>query len=96
MQHVLGDSVPPVSAFVAIVACRAYFFFRALGLIRVFCVYRWCSFSAYIYEGIERGCGLYCEGYVNPRGYEQEQFVRYGTGFVPVRYDINPGYLARG
>ena len=58
--------------------------------------YRWCSFSAYIYEGIERGCGLYCEGYVNPRGYEQKQFVRYGTGFVPVRYDINPGYLARG
>ena len=59
-------------------------------------IYRWCSFSAYIYEGIERGCGLYCEGYVNPRGYEQKQFVRYGTGFVPVRYDINPGYLARG
>ena len=71
-------------------------FFCVLGLICFYIYYRWCSFSAYIYEGIERGCGLYCEGYVNPRGYEQKQFVRYGTGFVPVRYDINPGYLARG
>ncbi|CAL6322596.1 unnamed protein product [Bathycoccus prasinos] len=56
----------------------------------------WCSFTAYIYEGIERGCALYCEGYVNPRGYEQKQFVRYGSGFVPIRYDVNPGYLAHG
>ena len=53
--------------------------------------FRWCSFTAYIYEGIERGCALYCEGYVNPRGYEQKQFVRYGSGFVPIRYDVNPG-----
>ena len=58
--------------------------------------FRWCSFTAYIYEGIERGCALYCEGYVNPRGYEQKQFVRYGSGFVPIRYDVNPGYLAHG
>ena len=56
--------------------------------------FRWCSFTAYIDEGIERGCALYCEGYVNPRGYEQKQFVRYGSGFVPIRYDVNPGYLA--
>ena len=59
-----------------------------------FCLSRWCSFTAYIYEGIERGCSLYCGGYVNPRGYEQKQFVRYGSGFVPIRYDVNPGYLA--
>lgn len=58
--------------------------------------FRWCSFTAYIDEGIERGCALYCEGYVNPRGYEQKQFVRYGSGFVPIRYDVNPGYLAHG
>ena len=58
--------------------------------------FRWCSFTAYIYEGIERGCALYCEGYVNPRGYEQRQFVRYGSGFVPIRYDVNPAYLAHG
>lgn len=59
-----------------------------------FCLSRWCSFTAYVYEGIERGCSLYCGGYVNPRGYEQKQFVRYGSGFVPIRYDVNPGYLA--
>ena len=58
--------------------------------------FRWCSFTAYIDEGIERGCALYCKGYVNPRGYEQKQFVRYGSGFVPIRYDVNPGYLAHG
>ena len=58
--------------------------------------FRWCSFTAYIDEGLERGCALYCKGYVNPRGYEQKQFVRYGSGFVPIRYDVNPGYLAHG
>ena len=94
MQHVLGDSVPPVRAFFFF--CPQYFLLCSWPYPCILCVYRWCSFSAYIYEGIERGCGLYCEGYVNPRGYEQKQFVRYGTGFVPVRYDINPGYLAHG
>lgn len=70
-------------------AMPAYFFSQKNS-------FRWCSFTAYIYEGIERGCALYCEGYVNPRGYEQKQFVRYGSGFVPIRYDVNPGYLAHG
>lgn len=50
---------------------------------------RWCSFTAFIYEGIERGCGLYCAGLINPRGYEQKQFVRSDAGFIPIRYDLN-------
>jgi hypothetical protein len=86
--------------------CLSLFFFYSLVLSKTYVLpayffsqknsFRWCSFTAYIYEGIERGCALYCEGYVNPRGYEQKQFVRYGSGFVPIRYDVNPGYLAHG
>ena len=76
------------------------FYPKLMFCLRIFSLkknsFRWCSFTAYIYEGIERGCALYCEGYVNPRGYEQKQFVRYGSGFVPIRYDVNPGYLAHG
>ena len=86
--------------------CLSLVFFYSLVLSKTYVLpayffsqknsFRWCSFTAYIYEGIERGCALYCEGYVNPRGYEQKQFVRYGSGFVPIRYDVNPGYLAHG
>ena len=86
--------------------CLSLFFFYSLVLSKTYVLpayffsqknsFRWCSFTAYIYEGIERGCALYCEGYVNPRGYEQKQFVRYGSGFVPIRYDVNPAYLAHG
>lgn len=85
--------------------CLCFFFILSFYPKLMFCLrifffsqnsFRWCSFTAYIYEGIERGCALYCEGYVNPRGYEQKQFVRYGSGFVPIRYDVNPGYLAHG
>ena len=86
--------------------CLSLFFFYSLVLSKTYVLpayffsqknsFRWCSFTAYIYEGIERGCALYCEGYVNPRGYELKQFVRYGSGFVPIRYDVNPAYLAHG
>ena len=78
-----------LSFYPKLMFCLRIFFFSQNS-------FRWCSFTAYIYEGIERGCALYCEGYVNPRGYEQKQFVRYGSGFVPIRYDVNPGYLAHG
>ena len=80
--------------FYSLVLSKTYVLSRIFSLKKN--SFRWCSFTAYIDEGIERGCALYCEGYVNPRGYEQKQFVRYGSGFVPIRYDVNPGYLAHG
>ena len=112
VQHVSGDSVVRafMRSFSLSLCMRARkvfvsVFFYSLVLSKTYVLpifslkknsFRWCSFTAYIYEGIERGCALYCEGYVNPRGYEQKQFVRYGSGFVPIRYDVNPGYLAHG
>ena len=112
MQHVSGDSVVrafmcSLSLSLCMRARKVFVsvFFYSLVLSKTYVLpifslkknsFRWCSFTAYIDEGIERGCALYCEGYVNPRGYEQKQFVRYGSGFVPIRYDVNPGYLAHG
>ena len=101
MQHVLGDSLSTVRCFfcsfadvVSLSLSLSFVLDDNTLSVYFFCLSRWCSFTAYIYEGIERGCSLYCGGYVNPRGYEQKQFVRYGSGFVPIRYDVNPGYLA--
>ena len=101
MQHVSGDSVVRafMRSFSLSLCMRARkvfvsVFFYSLVLSKTYVLpifslkknsFRWCSFTAYIDEGIERGCALYCEGYVNPRGYEQKQFVRYGSGFVPIR-----------
>ena len=112
MQHVSGDFVVRafMRSFSLSLCMRARkvfvsVFFYSLVLSKTYVLpifslkknsFRWCSFTAYIDEGIERGCALYCEGYVNPRGYEQKQFVRYGSGFVPIRYDVNPAYLAHG
>lgn len=112
MQHVSGDSVVrafmcSLSLSLCMRARKVFvsvffilsFYPKLMFCLRIFSQknsFRWCSFTAYIYEGIERGCALYCEGYVNPRGYEQKQFVRYGSGFIPIRYDVNPGYLAHG
>ena len=110
VQHVSGDSVVRafMCSFSLSLCMRArkvfvsVFFILSFYPKLMFCLrifsqknsFRWCSFTAYIYEGIERGCALYCEGYVNPRGYEQKQFVRYGSGFVPIRYDVNPGSVS--